>query len=220
MVLSLPPRPAYPALGARSDRIGMSAIHWSYPICSQSITRQETRRRPGGDVDSAEPGGSGAVNERSGSAMLDYLPAEIQVQNGQRMVRFGDFEVDLHSGELRQSGILVKLQEQPFKVLQILLEHHGDLVTREELQSRIWPERSFGDFDHAVNVAIGKLRAALGDSADTPSFVQTIPRRGYRFVAEVHWGPAIALAPAVSPTPQAVDVQRTAGGSLLRLALV
>jgi hypothetical protein len=74
------------------------------------------------------------------------------------------FEADLPSGEVRKSGSRIKLQDQPFKVLQILLEHPGDLVTREELQSRIWPEDSFGDFDHAVNVAVGKLRAALGDS--------------------------------------------------------
>ncbi len=156
--------------------------------------------------------------------MLDYLPAEIGVQNGQRMVRFGDFEVDLHSGELRKSGSLVRLQEQPFKILQILLEHQGDLVTREELQARIWPERSFGDFDHAVNVAIGKLRAALGDSADTPLFVQTVPRRGYRFLPDVEWAPAapaVRAVPRIVPTDPAtaVDVQPAAGGSRLRLAL-
>jgi eukaryotic-like serine/threonine-protein kinase len=75
------------------------------------------------------------------------------------------------------------LQDQPFKVLQILLERPGELVTREELQSRIWPDASFGDFDHAVNIAVGKLRAALGDSAENPSFIETVPRRGYRFVA-------------------------------------
>ncbi len=72
------------------------------------------------------------------------------------------------SGEVRKSGNRVKLQDQPFKVLQILLERPGNLVTREELQTRIWPEESYGDFDHAVNVAVGKLRTALGDSADNP----------------------------------------------------
>ena len=108
-----------------------------------------------------------------------------QVSNGNRTVRFGIFEVDLRSGGLRKSGSRIKLQDQPFKVLQILLEHSGDLVTREELQSRIWPEESFGDFDHAVNVAVGKLRTALGDSADNPSFIETVPRRGYRFVARL-----------------------------------
>ena len=107
------------------------------------------------------------------------------VSNGKRTIRFGVFEVDLRFGELRKSGSRIKLQDQPFKVLQTLLEHPGDLVTREELQSRIWPEESFGDFDHAVNVAVGKLRTALGDSADSPSFIETVPRRGYRFVARL-----------------------------------
>jgi eukaryotic-like serine/threonine-protein kinase len=105
--------------------------------------------------------------------------------NGNQIIRFGPFEADLRCGEIRKSGSRVKLQDQPFRVLQILLERPGDLVTREELQSRIWPEESFGDFDHAVNVAVGKLRAALGDSAENPSFIQTVPRRGYRFVAKV-----------------------------------
>ncbi len=104
-------------------------------------------------------------------------------RNGSRTVRFGVFEADLHSGEVRKSGNRVKLQDQPFKVLQILLERPGDLVSREELQTRIWPEETYGDFDHAVNVAVGKLRTALGDSADNPSYIETVPRRGYRFVA-------------------------------------
>ena len=107
------------------------------------------------------------------------------VHNGNQTIRFGEFEADLHAGEIRKSGSRIKLQDQPFRVLQILLEHRGELVTREELQSRIWPEESFGDFDHAVNVAVGKLRAALGDSAENPSFIETVPRRGYRFVASL-----------------------------------
>src|ERR1700679_505076 len=137
--------------------------------------------------------------------MLDFAKdGEPQVQNGFRTVRFGAFEADLHAGEVRKSGSRVKLQEQPFKVLQILLERPGDLVTREELQTRIWPEESFGDFDHAVNVAVGKLRMALGESADTPSFMETVPRRGYRFVASlegaaVETPPAVVSAAAVSP---------------------
>jgi len=106
-----------------------------------------------------------------------------QAGNGKGPVRFGAFEADLHSGEVRKSGSRVKLQEQPFKVLQVLLERPGVLVTREELRSRIWPDDSYGDFDHAVNVAVGKLRSALGDSAENPSYIETVPRRGYRFVA-------------------------------------
>ncbi|HXN20684.1 MAG TPA: winged helix-turn-helix domain-containing protein [Candidatus Binatus sp.] len=111
------------------------------------------------------------------------------MHNGNQTIRFGEFEADLHVGEIRKSGSRIKLQDQPFRVLQILLEHRGELVTREELQSRIWPEESFGDFDHAVNVAVGKLRAALGDSAENPSFIETVPRRGYRFVASLDEGP-------------------------------
>jgi eukaryotic-like serine/threonine-protein kinase len=118
--------------------------------------------------------------------MLDFPEnGTVTVNNGNRTIRFGAFEADLPSGEVRKSGSRIKLQDQPFKILQILLEHPGDLVTREELQSRIWPEDSFGDFDHAVNVAVGKLRAALGDSAENPSFIETVPRRGYRFVARL-----------------------------------
>src|SRR6202050_216572 len=122
--------------------------------------------------------------------MLDFpRNGKSAVHNGNQTIRFGEFEADLHVGEIRKSGSRIKLQDQPFRVLQILLEHRGELVTREELQSRIWPEESFGDFDHAVNVAVGKLRAALGDSAENPSFIETVPRRGYRFVASLDEGP-------------------------------
>jgi DNA-binding winged helix-turn-helix (wHTH) protein/Tol biopolymer transport system component len=97
-------------------------------------------------------------------------------------IRFGAFDVDPLSGELRKSGTRIRLQEQPFKVLLALLERPGEVVSRDELRRRIWPEESFGDFDHAVSVAVGKLRTALGDSADTPRYVETLHRRGYRFV--------------------------------------
>ena len=100
-------------------------------------------------------------------------------------IRFAVFELDPRSGELRKAGSRVKLQDQPLKVLTALLEQPGEVVTREELKRRIWPEDSFGDFDHAVNVAVAKLRTALGDSADVPRFVETLPRRGYRFIFPV-----------------------------------
>lgn len=122
--------------------------------------------------------------------------------NGHRTVRFGDFEADLQYGEVRKAGDRIRLQDQPFKVLRILLEHAGDLVTREELQARIWPEESFGDFDHAVNIAVGKLRAALGDSAENPSFIETVPRRGYRFVGKLE------SLPTHTPPFPAVDTGR------------
>src|SRR5712692_9537713 len=101
------------------------------------------------------------------------------------VLRFGTYEVVPHSGELRKAGIRIKVQQQPLKLLEILLEHPGEVVTREELRACIWPDESFGDFDQAVNVAIAKLRGALGDSADNPRYIETIPRRGYRFIAEV-----------------------------------
>ena len=101
------------------------------------------------------------------------------------VVQFGTYEIALHSGELRKAGVRIKVQQQPLKLLEILLEHPGEVVTREELRSRIWPNESFGDFDQAVNVAIAKLRGALGDSADNPRYIETLPRRGYRFIAEV-----------------------------------
>src|SRR5271156_6867581 len=124
------------------------------------------------------------ASREGGATMLNSpINGEPPVQNGSRTIRFGVFEADLHSGEVRKSGSRVKLQEQPFKVLQILLERPGSLVTRDKLQARIWPEENFGDFDHAVNVAVGKLRTALGDCADHPAFIETVPRRGYRFVA-------------------------------------
>jgi TolB-like protein/DNA-binding winged helix-turn-helix (wHTH) protein/Tfp pilus assembly protein PilF len=101
------------------------------------------------------------------------------------VLRFGTYEVDPHSGELRKAGVRIKVQQQPLKVLEILLEHPREVITREELRARIWPDESFGDFDRAVNIAIAKLRGALGDSADNPRYIETIPRRGYRFIAEV-----------------------------------
>ena len=101
------------------------------------------------------------------------------------VVRFGTYEIALQSGELRKAGLRIKVQQQPLRLLEILVEHPGEVVTREELRSRIWPNESFGDFDQAVNVAIAKLRGALGDSADNPRYIETLPRRGYRFIAPV-----------------------------------
>lgn len=99
--------------------------------------------------------------------------------------RFGLFEVDLRSGELHKHGIRLKLQDQPFQVLALLLEHPGDVVTREDLRQKLWPADTFVDFDTGLNSAIKKLRDVLGDSADNPRFIETLPRRGYRFIAPV-----------------------------------
>jgi DNA-binding winged helix-turn-helix (wHTH) protein/Tol biopolymer transport system component len=138
---------------------------------------------------------------------------ESPARNGFHTVRFGEFETDLFSGEIRKAGRRIKLQDQPFKVLQILLENPGQVVSREELQARIWPEESFGDFDHAMNVAVGKLRTALGDSAENPSFIETVPRRGYRFVAVLECPPVLPHAAGLPAegAPQGGD--RSGNGS-------
>jgi TolB-like protein/DNA-binding winged helix-turn-helix (wHTH) protein/Flp pilus assembly protein TadD len=100
-------------------------------------------------------------------------------------LRFGVFEVDLRAGELRKHGVRLRLQEQPFQVLAMLLERPGETVTREELRNRLWTADTFVDFDHGVNKAINRIRDALGDSATSPRFVETVARRGYRFIADV-----------------------------------
>ena len=104
-----------------------------------------------------------------------------------RLVRFGTFEVDLQAGELRKGGLKLKFSGQPFQVLAILLEQPSKIVTREELQKQLWPD-TFVDVEHSLNTAINKIREALGDSAENPRFVETLPRRGYRFIAPVDVG--------------------------------
>ena len=118
------------------------------------------------------------------------------------ILRFGTYEVDLRAGELRKQGKRIKLQEQPFQVLAVLLQRPGEVVTREELRTQNWPEDTFVDFDNSLNTAINKLREALGDSADNPRFIETLPRRGYRFIAPVTGDAQMpsASAPASSDT--------------------
>ena len=99
--------------------------------------------------------------------------------------RFGTFEVDLRARELRKGGIRIRLQDQPFEILALMLEHPGEVVTREELRQRLWPAGTFVDFEHSLNAAIKRLRGALSDDADNPRFVETLHRRGYRFIAAV-----------------------------------
>jgi TolB-like protein/DNA-binding winged helix-turn-helix (wHTH) protein/Tfp pilus assembly protein PilF len=108
----------------------------------------------------------------------------MQTNDPPRFLRFGIFEVDLHAGRLTKHGLRLKLQEQPFQVLAMLLEKPGELVNREELRSRLWP-RTIVDFDHGLNKAINKIRDVLGDSAENPRFIETVARRGYRFLADV-----------------------------------
>jgi len=132
---------------------------------------------------------------------------------GSRRVSFGVFDLDLRTGELRKHGLRIRLQRQPFDVLALLIERAGNVVTREDLQQRLWPANTFVDFEHGLNKAINKIREALGDSADAPRFVETVARRGYRFLADVKpAGPAqiqipIPAPPIETPVP-AVAVER------------
>src|SRR5438552_2319750 len=100
-------------------------------------------------------------------------------------VRFGAFELSKDAGELRKHKTTIRLQEQPLQILRILLEEPGQVVTREELRKRIWPSDTFVDFDHGINNAIKRLREPLGDTAETPRYVETLPRRGYRFIGKI-----------------------------------
>ncbi len=119
--------------------------------------------------------------------MLNFGRVDVPVSanSSSQVIRFSTFEVNLHTGELRQRGQKVKLQEQPLQVLAALLERPGEMVTREELRSKLWPADTFVDFDHSLNAAIKRLRDALGESAETPILIETLARRGYRFIAPV-----------------------------------
>src|SRR5439155_13391045 len=118
-------------------------------------------------------------------------------------IRFGPFEVDLAATELRKRGRKVPLQDQPFKVLALLVQRPGDLVSREELQRALWPSDTFGEFDEGLNKAVQKLRQALDDSSDNPRFIETLPRKGYRFIAAVESSIEGAAATASQPAPAA-----------------
>src|SRR6478735_3639033 len=120
--------------------------------------------------------------------------------HGDGPVRFASFELDVRSRELRQGSSCVRLQDQPFEILRLLLERPGDVITRDELQQRLWPDGTFVDFEHSLNAAVKRLRAVLGDDADNPRFVETLPRRGYRFIASLHRAEsAVPVATAACP---------------------
>lgn len=122
-------------------------------------------------------------------------------RTNQNVVRFGLFELDLRTGELRKSGIRIKLQEQPFQILAMLLEHPSEIVTREDLQKRLWPQDTFVDFDLSLNSAVKKLRQALGDDSEHPRFIETLYRRGYRFIGQTNGAPAVEEPATVSAAP-------------------
>jgi TolB-like protein/DNA-binding winged helix-turn-helix (wHTH) protein/Tfp pilus assembly protein PilF len=137
-----------------------------------------------------------------------------------RVVKFGVFEVDLQAGEVRKSGIRQKLAGQPFQVLQVLLEHPQEIVTREELRQRLWPGNTFVDYELALKKAINRLREVLGDSADSPHFIETVPRRGYRFLGTVE---AVERPDVAPPTPLKTRMKtpwRLAGGLALAAIVV
>src|SRR5712691_451894 len=121
-------------------------------------------------------------NSPRGSSQL--VSAMRQANDPAVRLRFSVFEVDLRAGELTKRGLRIRLQEQPFQVLAMLLEKPGELVTREQLHKKLWSQ-TVVDFDHGLNKAINKIREALGDSAENPRFVETVARRGYRFLADV-----------------------------------
>src|SRR5574340_878863 len=115
-------------------------------------------------------------------------------ESSAQTLRFSIFEVDLRAAELRKHGVRIKLQDQPFRILSLLLEHPGALVTREEIREELWRDHTFVDFDRSLNKAMAKLRSALGDSAECPRFIETIPRHGYRLIA-----------PVIGGSPEAAD---------------
>src|SRR5215469_13580416 len=136
---------------------------------------------------------------------MQPTPAQAATPSTPRLVRFGIFEADLSAGELRKGGSKIRLQEQPLQILAMLLERPGQIVTREELRSRLWPGDTFVDFEHGVNSGVARLRDALGDSADNPHYIETLPRRGYRLIASVESPTQAAPAP-LSPANGAVAV--------------
>jgi eukaryotic-like serine/threonine-protein kinase len=144
-------------------------------------------------------------------------------------VRFGAFELDLRAGELRKGGRRIRLQEQPFQILLMLLENPGEVVTREEIRKRLWPNDTIVEFEHSIGTAIMKLRQALGDDADTQRFVETLPRRGFRFIFPLDGGPkqsqrapgdGDAQYPAAAPgvTPPKPDIEEERAGAPIEIS--
>ena len=145
------------------------------------------------------------------------MPFEESVQpmSASRLIRFGEFEVDLAAGELRKGGVKVRLQDQPFRMLAVLLARPGEVVTREELRAELWRDDTYVDFDRSLNTAANKLREALGDSASRPRFVETLPRRGYRFLGRIEEADTAPRPGGVTEPNSRADL--SAGGSTVAL---
>src|SRR5215831_18685346 len=114
----------------------------------------------------------------------------MEIADEQQWVRFGVFEADLAARELYKRGAPIRVQEKPFQILSLLLEHPGQIITREELKQKLWADGTFVDFERGLNTAVQKIRLALGDSTESPIFIETIPRRGYRFIAPITHSPS------------------------------
>jgi DNA-binding winged helix-turn-helix (wHTH) protein len=125
-----------------------------------------------------------------------------------RHIAFGAFELDRSSGELRKHGLKVKLADQPLQILLLLLEHPGDVVGRDDIRRRLWSSDTFVDFDAGLSSAVRKLRDALGDSAERPRFIETLPKRGYRFIGPVSATPEASAGPAPSPSASSTRTRK------------
>ena len=161
-------------------------LHWELPY--GQLSRLTSAQRNAQDCKRSQFAASVQIENARGLLITPCLRATLRNTQGCTVMRaaqspvrtrgFGVFEVELRAAELRKHGIRIKLQEQPFQILSLLLEHPGEVVTREELREKLWPAHTFVDFDRSLNKAMTKLRAALGDSADSPRYVETIPRHG------------------------------------------
>lgn len=136
------------------------------------------------------------------------MPESQPVNGGPATYRFGVFEADVASGELRRQGVRIRLNDQPFRLLLMLLERPGEVVGREEICARLWPDGTFVDYEHGVNSAVNRIREALGDSAANPRFVETLARRGYRFIAPVVPVVSVSASPAL---PAESEIARAGG---------
>jgi Tol biopolymer transport system component/DNA-binding winged helix-turn-helix (wHTH) protein len=184
--------------------------------------------------DGTEPGFGSAPNGRKATAtfpnpLLDRC-ARLRANNDRvvkmdpaappsRIVCFGVYQCDLHSGELRKGGARVRLPDQPFRVLAILLDRPGQLVTRQELQERLWPGQPYGDFDDGLNTAVNKLRSALSDNAEKPRFIETVPKHGYRFIAPVELNGARSEIGRREPEAEGQEPRPSSGEATLRRKL-
>jgi DNA-binding winged helix-turn-helix (wHTH) protein len=144
--------------------------------------------------------------------MERQVPPVREPEQATRVVRFGVFEVELRTAELRKQGVRIRLPSQSFQILEALILRPGELVTREELKQKLWPADTFGDFEHGLNAAVNRVREALGDSSDKPRFIETLPRRGYRFIAPVESSQTEQTPSETQPSsqaPKAKDASRS-----------